>query len=133
AERVETVYADIFYYPLGAALLLLLVEVFIPLTSKRKAAALRTLATGSLLLVISGCHDQEQKVFSRYSPDVDRAVHALNGHDAGTAESALTEYLSTGRCKDGNIGTPDQIRDLPNASVDLGLVLFQLAEHYGAK
>ncbi|HEX2736183.1 MAG TPA: VWA domain-containing protein [Polyangiaceae bacterium] len=133
AERVETVYADIFYYPLGAALLLLLIEVFIPLTGKRKATALRTLATGSLLLFVCGCHDQEQKLFSRFSPDVDRAVRAIKGRDAGTAEGALTEYLSTGRCKDGNIGTPDQIRELPNASVDLGLVLFQLAERYGAK
>jgi Ca-activated chloride channel family protein len=29
AERVETVYADIFAYPLGLAILLLIVEVFV--------------------------------------------------------------------------------------------------------
>jgi Ca-activated chloride channel family protein len=28
-ERVETVYADIYYYPLGLAILLLIVEVFL--------------------------------------------------------------------------------------------------------
>jgi Ca-activated chloride channel family protein len=35
SERVETVYADIYFYPLGLAILLLVVEVFLTETSRR--------------------------------------------------------------------------------------------------
>jgi Ca-activated chloride channel homolog len=132
AERVETVYADIFHYPLGLALLLLLVEVFVPLVSARKA--LLSLGKAALLLAaLSGCKDTEQRLFSRYSPVVDQARAAIESADAGDARNLLTEYLSTGRCKDGNLGTPDQVRQLPQAALDLSLALFQLAERFGAK
>lgn len=36
AERVETVYSDVFYYPLSAAVLLLTGEVFVPLVRRRR-------------------------------------------------------------------------------------------------
>jgi Ca-activated chloride channel family protein len=36
AERVETVYSDIFHYPLSLALLLLVGEVFVPVARKRR-------------------------------------------------------------------------------------------------
>jgi Ca-activated chloride channel family protein len=36
AERVETVYSDVFYYPLSLSVLLLAGEVFIPLVRRRK-------------------------------------------------------------------------------------------------
>jgi hypothetical protein len=39
AERVETVYADVYVYPLGAALLLLIAEVFLPESARRKMGA----------------------------------------------------------------------------------------------
>lgn len=135
AERVETVYADIFYYPLGAALLLLVLEVFVPVTRRQRSVNLARGASlfGLLLLLLSGCREREEQLFSRYSPDVDKARQAINGRDAGTAQAVLTDYLSTGRCKDGNIGTPDQVRTLPNASLDLGLALFQIAERFGGK
>jgi hypothetical protein len=45
----------------------------------------------------------------------------------------LEGYLSTGECKAGEIGTPDSVRDRPNASFDLGLALFKVAEHFGAR
>jgi Ca-activated chloride channel family protein len=38
AERVETVYADVYMYPLGAALLLLVIESFLPESARRKRA-----------------------------------------------------------------------------------------------
>ncbi len=129
AERVETVYADVFFYPLALAVLLLMVEVFVPLARRRKGAAL--LSAGLLLF---GCEDTEQRVFTRYSPVVDEAVQALErGADAGIANELLTEYLSTGKCNEGTLGTPAQVRDLPYATLDLSLTLFRLAERYGAK
>ena len=42
AERVETVYADVYMYPLGAALLLLIAEVFLSESARRATAARRT-------------------------------------------------------------------------------------------
>jgi Ca-activated chloride channel family protein len=128
AERVETVYADVFYYPLGIAVLLLVLEVFIPVARRRKLLA----GVASIALML-GCRDKEQQVFSRYSPVVDEAITALGSVDAGVAEGLLSEYLSTGKCKDGTLGTPDQVRELPHATLDLGLTLFRLAERFGSK
>jgi Ca-activated chloride channel family protein len=131
AERVETVYADIFYYPLGLAVLLLLVEVFIGTSPRRSRARLAQL--GMLCALAVGCKDTEREVFSRYSPVVDRAVTAIDTHDAGDAHALLSEYLSTGRCKAGELGTPEQVRALPHAGFDLALALFELAERFGGK
>jgi Ca-activated chloride channel family protein len=39
AERVETVYSDVFHYPLSLALLLLVAEVFVPLVPRQRARA----------------------------------------------------------------------------------------------
>jgi Ca-activated chloride channel family protein len=39
AERVETVYSDVFHYPLSLALLLLVAEAFIPLAPRRRSEA----------------------------------------------------------------------------------------------
>jgi hypothetical protein len=83
--------------------------------------------------VTSGCERFENWLFQRHSPVVDRAVHAIDSKDAGDAHQLLAAYLSTGRCKGGTLGTPDSVRDLPNASLDLGLALFDLAERYGQK
>ena len=41
AEKVETVYADVYYYPLGLAILLLLVEAFLTEAPKRVALRLQ--------------------------------------------------------------------------------------------
>lgn len=90
-------------------------------------------ALGCAGLLVAGCQKFESWLFERNSPTVDRAVHAIETHDAGDAHRLLAEYLSTGRCKAGSLGTPDSVRELPNASVDLGLALFALAERYGQK
>ena len=61
---------------------------------------------------------------------------AISQFDAGDAQSAgglLEEYLSTGQCKEGNIGTPARVRERSNGSFDLGLALFKLAEQYGRR
>jgi hypothetical protein len=128
AERVETVYADIFYYPLALALLLLVIEVFIPVAKKASGAALI-----SLVLFACGCQDLNDRLFTRYSPKVDQAIAALSAQKPEDSAALLTTYLSTGQCKAGEIGTPDQVRKLPRAGVDLGLALFQIAESFGGK
>ena len=45
----------------------------------------------------------------------------------------LEDYLATGKCENGEIGTPDPVRNRPNASFDLGLGLFKLAERFGRR
>ena len=69
----------------------------------------------------------------RDAPVVNESIAALEAGDAGAAVSLLQEYLSTGKCESGNIGTPDSVRERPNAAFDLGLGLFQIAEKYGKR
>jgi Ca-activated chloride channel homolog len=153
SERVETVYADVFAYPLALALLLLLIETWIPeakrrdravvpplpedrrRSRKRRAAkaALTGVAGSALLsLVLSGC-DQANELFMRNSPVVKDAVEALDAGDAGAAVSLLEEYLSTGKCDNGNMGAPSSASARPNAAFDLGLGLFTIAERFGKR
>jgi hypothetical protein len=55
----------------------------------------------------------------------------LDAGDAGAATELLERYLMTGKCDSGNIGTPDLVRERPNATFDLGLGLFKLGEQFG--
>lgn len=48
AERVETVYADIYFYPLGLAILLLIAEVFLTDAPRRVLSFSPTAASGAL-------------------------------------------------------------------------------------
>jgi Ca-activated chloride channel family protein len=153
SERVETVYADVFFYPLVLALILLVIETLVPeakrrdravvaplppdrrRTRKRRTAkALATGLTGSLVvtLTLSGC-EQANELFMRSSPVVKDAVEALDAGDAGAAVSLLEEYLSTGKCDNGNIGAPASLSQRPSAAFDLGLGLFTLAERFGKR
>jgi hypothetical protein len=72
------------------------------------------------------------RVFTRQAPDVDRAIDAFSEHDAGAAAERLTDYLGTGPCKDGAIGGSN-LGDRPQATFDLGLALFRIAERYGGR
>jgi Ca-activated chloride channel family protein len=153
SERVETVYADVFAYPLALALLLLVVETLVPESRrrdrpvvpplppdqrrKRKKRAARTAATGLaafflLPLGVAGC-EQANDLFMRSSPVVKDAVEALDAGDAGAAVGLLQEYLSTGKCENGNIGAPSSVGQRPNAAFDLGLGLFSIAEKFGKR
>jgi tetratricopeptide (TPR) repeat protein len=65
---------------------------------------------------------------------VDEAIVAMV--DAGNADAGaaiLQTYLSTGKCEDGSIGTPDSVSKLYYASFDLGLALFRVAESFGSR
>jgi Ca-activated chloride channel family protein len=153
SEKVETVYADVYMYPLALALLLLVAETLIPEARRRDRAAVpplaperrrrstrrlsRTTATSLLAalglpLSVAGC-ERANELFMRDAPDVKLAVDALDAGDAGAAVSMLEAYLSTGKCDNGSIGAPDSLRSRPNAAFDLGLGLFAIAEKYGKR
>jgi Ca-activated chloride channel family protein len=152
SERVETVYADVYYYPLALAALLLLCEVFVnetrarakasvlPPPSPRKRKKRRNLGTAGVaagatlaLLAAAACSRERSSLFERNAPAVTEAIGALDAGDAGAAVGLLEQYLSTGKCEKGEIGTPDPVRDRPNASFDLGLGLFRMGERYGQR
>jgi Ca-activated chloride channel family protein len=154
SERVETVYADVYAYPLGLAVLLIALEAFVPEVGGRlrfwrrtkAAAAAKTSASLAVVLPLLlwfvpclaafsliACDGAEvDRVFTRHAPDVDRAISALSEHDAGAAADRLSDYLGTGPCKDGAIGGSN-LGDRPQATFDLGLALFRIAERYGGR
>ncbi len=154
SEKVETVYADVYMYPLGLALLLLFVETFVneakrrtrpsavpPPAKKRKVAKKRLKSaavasmTGLLLpmILVIACGKSTDALFERHAPSVDRAIKDYDAGDSGSAVSLLESYLATGKCENGEIGVPDPVRERPNASFDLGLGLFKLAERFGRR
>ena len=161
SERVETVYADVYAYPLGLALLCIVLEAFVPEVWRRRSrkaaagAALQKsaaaagpepavsaaasalvllLVCGALSALGSGCDSQTvDRAFTRSAPDVDRGIEALQARDAGAAVLHFSNYLGTGPCNDGAIGVPPTLVERPQASFDLGLALFQIAERFGGR
>jgi Ca-activated chloride channel family protein len=152
SEKVETVFADVYMYPLGLALLLLLLETFVSETKKRARASVvppperkrrsrarrggkRAATAAALLAVLTafGCERGLGGVFMRNAPAVDDAITALDAGDASAAIGLLAAYLETGQCEGGNIGTPDSVRTKHNAGFDLGLGLFRIAEQFGRR
>ncbi len=150
AERVETVYADVFYYPAGLAVLLLIAEAFIAQTKRRRAlspepppkrakAAKRAPPSpprnsAAVLLLLSaclGCERVVDRVFERYSPAVDQAIHDLDAGDTAAATQILADYLATGACDGGSSITIDDADRRFNAGLDLGLALFRQGEQQG--
>ena len=153
AERVETVYADVYVYPLGAALLLLIAEVFLPESGRRKIGKRRAAPSGAksvakaaarsaaaslgmmLLLawIFGGCGIDPSRPFDRQAPEVKRAVAVIDAGDGSAAVPLLEEYLATGSCADGGFGVPEKVRQRPFASFDLGLALFHVGERFGRR
>jgi hypothetical protein len=104
----------------------------------RRAQRILGLAAGvglfaSLVLSQAACGWDPSRPFDRNSPVVNEAIAELDGGDAGSATAILTEYLSTGACSEGSIGTPLLVRARANGGVDLGLSLFKVAEGYGQR
>ncbi len=86
-----------------------------------------------LLLVVASCGWNVSRPFDRDAPPVKQAIADLDAGDAASAAGRLEDYLSTGPCKDGSIGTPDLLRRRPDGTFDLGLSLFRLGEAYGSR
>jgi hypothetical protein len=151
SERVETIYADVYFYPLGLALLLVLLETFVPEAKARKPSRVpppkkrrpkrraSRVVTATLILAFAyawlmvGCAKQRNELWMRNAPAVDEAITAYDAGDAGAAVSLLEGYLATGKCEQSNIGAPESVRSKPNATFDLGLGLFKLGEQYGLR
>jgi len=90
------------------------------------------LASGlALLASISGCAWDPSRPFDRDAPRVKEALADLDAGDASSAASRLEDYLSTGECKEGIIGTPDLLKRRADGTFDLGLALFRIGEQYG--
>ncbi len=82
---------------------------------------------------VVACGWDPSRPFERESPQVREAIATLDAGDAQSASEQLQDYLATGACAEGNIGTPPRVRERSNGSFDLGLALFQLAERYGQR
>jgi hypothetical protein len=80
---------------------------------------------------VAACGWDPSRPFEREAPEVREAITHLDAGDAASAGSLLEQYLATGQCKEGSIGTPPRVRERANGGFDLGLALFQLAERYG--
>jgi len=156
SEKVETVYADVYAYPLVLTVLLLIVEVFVGQARRRSKGAgipesprtigqmarfnqspvtaiVLGLALPFCLFTVASCQGGLKDPFIRHAPAVEQALSALDAGDAGAGADLLERYLSTGKCTGGNIGTPDSIQNHNNAAFDLGLALFQVAEKFGGR
>lgn len=143
SERVETVFADVFHYPLALAVLLSMIEVWVgtaphrvvapepPKNSGRKRKPRRARSIAVLLCgTLCGCdvaHSLADPVFERESPVVNKAILALEQQRPEEAEKLLLDYLQTGPCEAGVLGLGERARELPDGSFDLALALSALA------
>lgn len=93
--------------------------------------ALGSVVTSAFVFACSGW--DPSKPFEREAPQVKEAIDLYDGGDAGSAEKILEDYLLTGHCAEGNIGTPNRLNERPNGTFDFGLVLFKIGEAYGAR
>lgn len=82
-------------------------------------------------VLVAACGWDPTRPFEREAPEVNEAIQRYDAGEAGAAAAILQEYLTTGRCEEGNIGTPRRIGERPNGAFDLGLALFKIAEAYG--
>jgi Ca-activated chloride channel family protein len=140
SEKVETVYAEEYAWPLGVAVLLLIVEAMTgEAPNRRKAARPRGMKGAgfvSMVLVcasMTACGWDPSHPFDRDAPPVRQALADLDAGHAASATRLLQEYLSTGACKDGIIGTPEALKRRSDGTFDLGLSLFGIGEQYGRR
>jgi hypothetical protein len=91
------------------------------------------LAAALACAALAACGWDPSRPFDREAPAVRSAVSELDGGDAAAAAATLQDYLSTGPCKEGSIGTPDMLKRRPDGTFDLGLSLFRIGEHYGRR
>ena len=98
------------------------------------AAGRAGLAAILCALACEACGWNPSRPFDRNAPAVTEAITQIQSGDAAAAAVAsLEDYLSTGPCKGGNIGTPDSLKQRSDGTFDLGLALFRTAEQYGRR
>jgi tetratricopeptide (TPR) repeat protein len=93
--------------------------------------ALSIAALASVVVAAAACGWDPSKPFEREAPEVNDAIRALDAGDATAASATLQEYLTTGPCSEGKIGTPVRLHERPFGGFDLGLALFKIGEAYG--
>jgi hypothetical protein len=100
----------------------------------RLSAGRAGLAAAVFSVLCGACGWNPSRPFDRDAPAVTEAMKQINGGDAAAAAVAsLEDYLSTGPCKGGNIGTPDSLKQRADGTFDLGLALFRTAEQFGRR
>jgi hypothetical protein len=82
---------------------------------------------------MAGCAWDPSRPFDRDAPQVKEAITSLDAGKADAAAGVLEDYLSTGGCKDGIIGTPDLLKKRADGTFDLGLALFRVGEQFGKR
>lgn len=82
-------------------------------------------------LAVAACGWDPSRPFEREAPEVNQAIASLDAGDPKNAAATLQEYLKTGACEEGSIGTPERVKERPNGTFDLGLALFGIAESFG--
>ena len=88
---------------------------------------------GAATLLVAACTWNPRHPFEHDSPVVNEALGALDAGDAHAAAATLEDYLSTGPCAEGSIGSPPRLEHLPYGAFDLGLSLFKIGEAYGKR
>lgn len=86
------------------------------------------------LVLAAGCSGWDpNRPFERDSPEVKKATAAYDAGDARASATTLEEYLGTGPCREGAIGTPEALAEKREGTFDLGLALFAIADSFGAR
>ncbi len=89
---------------------------------------------GAVVWLGSGCGGWDpSEPLMRNAPEVDEAIRLMDAGDYSGAAALLEAYLGTDACKDGELVVPPSARKKADGTFDLGLVLFHLAEQYGAR
>ena len=83
--------------------------------------------------LVAACGWNPKKPFERESPQVRNAIGELDAGQPKAAGTTLEDYLVTGACRQGAIGTPPRLKERPNAAYDLGLAFFKVAEAMGKR
>ncbi len=79
-----------------------------------------------------GCNGWDPRdPFQHNAPLVEKALAQIDAGDFVSAEQVLADYLGTGVCEKGRIGIPETVRQKPDGSFDLGIILFYIGEKYG--
>ena len=148
AEHVETIYADVYFYPLGAALVLLVAEVFLPESGRRRsgtgtgtgtrtgdrqaragvkvAGLLGALAGAGAGGVLRGRSSARRRRSRAPSSRSTRAMRALR-------RGCWRSTSRPDRARKEASAFPEKVRDRPYASLDLGIALFHMGERFGRR